>query len=83
MEKLQTFIKLADLADSICWSNSIGWKTKYNFIFSKEMSKQIEETGISFDYYNPDTSYEEDVTAYVIAITEKADELRKINNKLT
>ncbi len=51
------------------YNSGISWKAKYDLIFSDRISKRVR-----FDYYDPDTSYpavmttyEEDVTAFVMA----------------
>ena len=44
------------------------WVTKYERIFSLRIWQDIERAGLTFDYYDPDTSYEEDITAYVNAL---------------
>ena len=46
------------------------WEYKYDRIFNigPGIRKLIEELGISFEWYDPDTSYEEDVTYYVEAL---------------
>lgn len=68
------FIKLARAAQLLAESNA-PWETKYDLIFSPDVSGAIKKTGIRLDYCDPDTSYEEDVRAFVSAATEKADEL--------
>ena len=40
----------------------------YDMIFSEHISRKIL---IDLDYYDPDTSYEEDVTAFVNAFNDK------------
>jgi len=42
------------------FESSISWKAKYDLIFSDNISKKV-----SFDWYDPDTSYEEDVTSFM------------------
>lgn len=71
------FIKLAEEAEQICRSDAT-WETKYDLIFSDHVSRAIKQTGVSFDYCDPDTSYEEDVRAYVAAVVEKAEDLKRI-----
>lgn len=45
---------------------------KYDLIFSENVSRQVfslcREMGKSLDYYDPDTTYEEDVRAFVHAL---------------
>jgi len=43
-------------------SKELDWSEKYDLIFSDKISKKV-----YFEYYDPDTSYEEDVTAFMNA----------------
>jgi hypothetical protein len=73
------FVALAERAKRIADSDT-SWETKYELIFATGMpslSRSIRETGHIPDYYDPDTSYEDDVRAFVDAVTAKADDLRK------
>jgi hypothetical protein len=53
----------------ICGSN-LSEETKYDLIFSPALAGQI-RTLIDLDYCDPDTSYEEDIRAFVEALNEK------------
>jgi hypothetical protein len=44
----------------------VSWETKYHIIFSEHISGRVSEL-IELDYYDPDTSYEEDVRAFMDA----------------
>lgn len=44
------------------FGSSISWEAKYDLIFSDRISKKV-----SFSWYDPDTSYEEDVMAFMDA----------------
>lgn len=46
-------------------TSDLDWKEKYNMIFSEEISHKF-----SLNYYGPDTSYEEDVLAFMNALDE-------------
>jgi hypothetical protein len=46
-------------------SSDLGWDEKYDMIFSEEISRKF-----SLNYYDPDTSYEEDVMAFMRALDE-------------
>ena len=47
------------------YDSSLSWEAKYDLIFSDKISKKV-----SFSWYDPDTSYEEDVTAFIQAFDE-------------
>lgn len=61
----------------------VDWEIKYDLIFSKNVSRRIftllSELNIRFDYYDPDTSYEEDALAFANALNEKVEELKKVD----
>jgi hypothetical protein len=71
-----TWIDLAHDAQSICDSN-LSWETKYDLIFSASISQKMHSI-LRLDYYDPDTTYEEDVRAFCRAAAEKAAELREL-----
>ena len=75
MDRFKKFIELADRAVAICDSDA-SWETKYDMIFSPEISRAISETNIDLDYYDPDTTCQEDVVSYVLAVKAKADDIR-------
>lgn len=77
MKQIKKFIKLTNLAQKIMNSEA-DWETKYDLIFSDMIIVKINKTGIGVDWYDPDTTYEADVRAYVDALVEKATELTKI-----
>jgi hypothetical protein len=56
------------------YNSDLDWETKYDLIFSENVSKYVFRT-IRLDYYDPDTSYEEDVTAFVNAFNDKMAEI--------
>lgn len=63
-------------------SSEMLWKRKFELIFSDNVSVQVrkwlDELELSFDWYDPDTSYEEDVKAYVRGLEDLERELGKI-----
>jgi hypothetical protein len=58
----------------------MDWEYKYDMIFQigkDHIYSELDSLGIALDYYDPDTSYEEDVTAFVTelhCIREKLDQ---------
>jgi hypothetical protein len=52
------------------FKSSISWKAKYDLIFSDRISKKV-----SFDWYDPDTSYEEDVTYFMMGFDSYMNEM--------
>lgn len=73
---LREFVTLAREVQRICDTDA-SWETKYEVVFSAALSKRMYAI-CRFDYYDPDTSYEEDVLAFCRAVNEKADELEKV-----
>ena len=66
MDKIRRYLTLADQVFQIAESD-VPAKTKYELIFSDELSRSLGQL-FSLDYYNPDTSYEDDIAAYVTAL---------------
>ncbi len=52
---------------------------QYDFVFSDKCSKKafsiLKEVGKALDYYDPDTTYEEDMDAFISALSDKIQEL--------
>ena len=74
-ETQREFAPLAREVLRICETDA-SWETKYDLVFSKDLSGRLRELA-QFDYYDPDTTYREDVLAFCRAVNEKADELEK------
>lgn len=53
----------------------------YEKVFSEKVSRWVRKNYPSFDYCDPDTSYEEDVMAFIRAVNEKADEMNDKRDK--
>lgn len=47
-----------------------AWKELYDFIFSVDISKKIHGAFPDFHYIDPDSTYEEDVLAFIRAFSE-------------
>ena len=56
--------KIYETAQRVVTSD-LEWQDKYDMIFSDGISSMF-----SLDYYDPDTSYEEDVMAFMNALDE-------------
>ena len=76
LDKIRRYLSIADQVFQIAASD-VSAETKYAQIFSEDGSRALEHI-FQLDYYDPDTSYEEDVNAYVVALRAKCAELRKI-----
>ena len=62
MSKIQimTHFEIHATATRIFNNEQLSWEEKYHLIFSDEISMKV-----SFDWYDPDTSYEDDVVAFM------------------
>ncbi len=69
---IQKLIELIDEASKIFHSDT-DWEVKYDAIFGMKIGQKIIAAGFSFDWYDPDTTYQEDVTAYFRALEEWKD----------
>lgn len=63
LENLKTILELNNKVNYIVDLN-LSWELKYNLIFSDEISSRVFEL-IDLDYYDPDSTYEADVLAFV------------------
>lgn len=52
-----------------------AWEALYHFVFSDRISHKICEILPRFEWYDPDTTYQEDVCAFIGAFWEEMDEL--------
>jgi hypothetical protein len=61
------------------FNSECAWEYKYDRIFryANNILKLMGELNISFIYYDPDTSYEEDTRAYVQALLHVKENLLK------
>lgn len=75
LKKLQETIDRAydKVVESEC--SEEAWKALYHFVFSDRVSHKIYEILPSFEWYNPDTTYQEDVCAFINAFRREMDEL--------
>lgn len=76
-------VKINTKVQRLINEEDVDWELKYDTIFSPNISKKVfalmKELNINFDYYDPDTSYEEDVRAFSDALDSKIEELSKIS----
>jgi hypothetical protein len=58
------------------FNSEASWETKYELIFSDAISEKVFRE-LRLDYYDPDTTYEEDVTAFMNAFNQKMEDILK------
>lgn len=58
-------------------SSKSDWEDIYDNVFGMRIWQKMRKQGYSFDWYDPDTTYEADVRAYVEALVEWRDETFK------
>lgn len=58
------------------FNSEASWEAKYDLIFSDAISEKVFRE-IHLDYCDPDTSYEEDVTAFINAFNQKMEDILK------
>lgn len=54
----------------IATDHTLTWEQKYDAIFSKKISTRFFEIANGFSYYDPDSSYEDDVRAFHDAVND-------------
>lgn len=68
------FAHHVERANRIIAAENLSWEEKYDLIFCKELSIKCFEIakslGEKIDYYDPDTSYQEDAEAFISAVNE-------------
>jgi hypothetical protein len=69
-KKLKKYNKAKKIVNS-----KLSWEAKYDLIFSDKISKKF-----NLNYYGPDTSYEEDVMAFMKALDSYMCEQKEINS---
>lgn len=69
MNKMYELSEIYFKAKAIVESD-FSWEVKYDLIFNEEVSRKFSSIARGFDYYDPDTSYEEDVMAWYNAAHE-------------
>lgn len=74
-EKIRQFVFLAAQTEQIASDSRLTGEQKYNKIFSPSISGRLSRTGLMPSYYDPDSSYEEDVAAFVAAVKAQAETL--------
>lgn len=52
-----------------------AWEALYHFVFSDKISRKIYEILPNFVWYDPDTTYQEDVCAFIGAFGREMDEI--------
>lgn len=57
------------------FESDLDWNTKYDLIFSADVSRKVK-----FEYYDPDTDYEDDVKAFMNGFDEYYKKQSKIND---
>lgn len=55
--------------------SELSWEEKYHLIFSSRISSKVFDL-INLDYYDPDTSYEEDVLAFINAFNSRVEKFK-------
>lgn len=78
-DKIAAFEFAANEIDGVVQSD-LSWWRKYEIVFAIHQNKIkpiLNNLGVSFDWYDPDTTHEEDTLAYHLALMELQDDLRK------
>lgn len=75
-DNLYLLNKILGKANLIFDAKDLDWEEKYDLIFSDNISKRVYHL---FDWYDPDTSYEEDVTYFMNAFREDVEHRNKLS----
>lgn len=80
-KKATKFIELAKKLRNLVDDEHVSWELKYDILFSN-LKEDIKKTGFKVDYYDPDTSYEDDVRAFNDAVQRLVPEIRRLRRWL-
>lgn len=75
-EKVSEFLRLYDTAMRV-FSSALPWDRKYDLIFDKDVSGAANKL-FPIDWLDPDTSYEDDVRAFMEGWQKRAMEFRQL-----
>lgn len=76
LKEIENFEKIFKKLTNIVESD-LDWDVKFDLVFSKNISQKMLSI-YSFEWYDPDTSYCEDVMAFYRAAKEKNESLQKV-----
>ena len=69
-EELQNFYEKLSKWEEEAVLGELSWEDLYDIVFSKKVSKRIYEILPNFSWYDPDTTYQEDVVAFITQFKE-------------
>ena len=69
-EELQNFYEKLSKWEEEAVLGELSWEDLYDIIFSKKVSKRIYKILPNFSWYDPDTTYQEDVVAFITQFKE-------------
>lgn len=75
-DNLYLLNKILGKSNLIFDSKELDWEEKYDLILSDKISMRVNHL---FNYADPDTTYEEDVTAFMIAFREYTENRNKLS----
>jgi len=75
-DNLYLINKILGKANLILNSKDLSWEEKYDLILSDKISVRVNHL---FDYYDPDTTYEEDVCAFMNGFREYVENRNKLS----
>lgn len=69
-EELQNFYEKLSKWEEEAVLEELSWEDLYDIVFSKKVSKRIYKILPNFTWYDPDTTYQEDVVAFITQFKE-------------
>ena len=80
LQPLKRFVELAEMVNKAVSANE-DWELTWMWVFDK-LAPKIRETGVNFTYYDPDTSYEDEVLCYLSGLNSKLEQVKVMIEKL-
>ena len=75
-EELQNFYEKLTKWEEEAALGELSWEDLYDIVFSKKVSKRIYKILPNFRWYDPDTTYQEDVVAFISQFKEYFNTIR-------
>lgn len=69
-EELQNFYEKLSKWEEEAILGELSWEDLYDIVFSEKVSKRIYKILPNFSWYDPDTTYQEDVVAFITQFKE-------------
>jgi len=81
IEKIRELCQWMDETISVAGNPGVSWEVRHQLVFGayrKHIAPLAKELNLDLDWYNPDTTYQEDIMSYIHCIGELRTQLGSI-----